>query len=66
MLAHQAAHEFGLVFDQQILAVESLEALRAQAAAKNAALDFPANDTPLQVPSEVERLLHKNDRPIPA
>ena len=65
-LAHQAARQFGLVFNQQILAVESLKALRAQAAAKNAALDFPANDTPLQVPPEIDRLLHKKDRPIPA
>ena len=50
---HQAARQFGLVFDQQVLAVESLEALRAQAAA---AAQFPAEDTPLQVPPEVERL----------
>ena len=66
ILAHKVARQFGSVFDQQILAVESLEALRAQAAAKNAALDFPANDTPLQVPPEIDRLLHKKDRPIRA
>ena len=63
-LAHQAARQFGLVFDQQILAVESLEALRIRAAATSPA--FPAQDTPLQVPPEVERLLHKKDRSIPA
>ncbi|MGB7549277.1 MAG: lipoyl(octanoyl) transferase LipB, partial [Terracidiphilus sp.] len=32
-VAHQAARQFGMVFDQQVLAVESLAALRAQAAA---------------------------------
>jgi lipoyl(octanoyl) transferase len=63
-LAHEVARQFGLVFDQQILAVESLAALRAQAAAREPA--FPAQDTPLQVPPEVERLLHKKDRPVSA
>ena len=53
-VAHQAARQFGLVFDQQVLAVESLDALRAQAA--EAAPAFPAEDTPLQVPAELERL----------
>ena len=33
-IAHQAARQFGQVFGQQVLAVESLDALRAQAAAK--------------------------------
>ncbi len=31
-IAHQAARQFGLVFDQQVLAVETLTALRSQAA----------------------------------
>ncbi len=60
-VAHQAARLFGQVFDQQVLAVESLEALRAQAAAQ-----FPAQDTPLQVPAEVERLHSAPERPIRA
>jgi lipoyl(octanoyl) transferase len=64
-LAHQAVRQFGLVFNQQILAVENLAALRAQAAAATPPT-FPAQDTPLQIPSEVERLLNKKDRPIPA
>ena len=64
-LANQAARQFGLVFHQQILAVENLATLRAQAAAANPP-SFPAQDTPLQVPPEVERLLHTKDRPIPA
>jgi len=53
-IAHQVAREFGQVFGEQVLAIESLESLRAQAAAPRR---FPAEDTPLQVPSEVERLL---------
>ncbi len=60
-IAHQAARQFGLVFNQQILAVESLEALRALAVARPPAPDFPAEDTPLQVPREVDRLKGNTD-----
>jgi lipoyl(octanoyl) transferase len=52
-VAHQAARQFGMVFDEHVLAVESLEALRAQA---SEAREFPAQDTPLRTPAEVERL----------
>jgi lipoyl(octanoyl) transferase len=62
-IAHQAARQFGLVFNQQILAAESPAALRAQAADASSST-FPAQDTPLQVPSEVQRLAHAKDRPI--
>ena len=56
-VAHRAARELGLVFDRQVLAVESLAALRAQADAASAAEpEFPAEDTPLWIPAEVERL----------
>jgi lipoyl(octanoyl) transferase len=51
-VAHEAARQFGMVFAEQVLAVESLEALRRQAA--NA--QIPALDTPLRVPAEVARL----------
>jgi lipoyl(octanoyl) transferase len=60
-----AAREFGQVFDQQVLAAESLAALRAQAeTAAAVGPEFPAEDTPLRVPAEVERLRHKEGRPI--
>ena len=73
-IAHQAARQFGLVFGQQVLAVENLAALRAQAAAATPAFPapafpapvFPAEDTPLQVPAEVDRLAHCADRPTRA
>ena len=81
-IAHRAARQFGLVFNQPILAVESLAALRAQAqaSAESApeppapaapdpdlpAPEFPAEDTPLQIPPEIERLRRAKDRPIPA
>ena len=55
-VAHQAARLFGQVLCEQILAVESVAALRAQAEAVPAR-EFPAVDTPLQTPIEVERLL---------
>lgn len=61
-VAHQAARQFGHVFDQQVLAVESLQALRAQVAERQ----FPAEDTPLSVPLEVERLRVAGERPVKA
>jgi len=62
-VAHQVARQFGLVFGLQILAVESLDALRAQA---RDAARFPAEDTPLKVPAEVERLLGDPNQPVRA
>lgn len=65
-MAHQAAQQFGVVFGQQVLAVESLAALRAQAEAALSAREFPAEDTPMQVPAEVERLRGGAERPLRA
>jgi lipoyl(octanoyl) transferase len=63
-VAHSAAREFGLVFEQQVLAVESLAVLRAQAeSAATAAPEFAAEDTPLRVPAEIERLGGNAARP---
>ena len=59
--AEQVSRQFGLVFGEPVLAVESLDALRAQARPV-----FPAEDTPLQIPEEVERLLGVKDRPVQA
>jgi lipoyl(octanoyl) transferase len=60
-VAHQAARQFGMVFNEQVLAVENLAALRTQAEATpedpaQSAAHFPAEDTPLKIPKEVERL----------
>lgn len=68
-LAHQVARQFGQVFDEQVLALESLAALRKQAEAGQAGSAFPAQDTPMRVPAEVERLRHGSlpgDRPFRA
>jgi lipoyl(octanoyl) transferase len=66
-ISHQAARHFGFVLDQQVLAVDSLDALRAQAlAAPATAPQPPAEDTPLQVPAEVERLRGVGTRPTHA
>jgi lipoyl(octanoyl) transferase len=54
-LAYEAARQFGQVFDERVLAVESLEALRSLAIAPTA--EFPAEDTPVQIPEEVARLM---------
>jgi len=62
-VAHQAARQFGMVFNEQVLAVESLEALRTQAeATPQTPQQFPAEDTPLQIPAEVERLKSPGNR----
>jgi lipoyl(octanoyl) transferase len=63
--AHEAARQFGHVLLEQVLALENLEALRSQANAAPAR-QFPAEDTPLQVPSEVERLKSSGRRPTRA
>jgi lipoyl(octanoyl) transferase len=71
-IAHKAARQFGQVFSEQILAVESLDILRTQAkavpsgAAEDPAPAFPAEDTPLQIPPEIERLRGTKDRPVSA
>ena len=64
-VAHEAARQFGIVFGAQVLAVESLAALRAQAAA-DTPREFPAEDTPLGFPPEVERLRGSGDLPVKA
>jgi lipoyl(octanoyl) transferase len=69
IMANQTACQFGQVFGEQVLAIESLAALRTQAeAASGASPSFPAQDTPLQIPAEVERLhpSHTRERPVRA
>ena len=67
-IAHPAARLFGHVFSEQVLAVESLNSLRAQAnSTPSGPVDepsFPAQDTPLQVPAEIERLHGAPERPV--
>ena len=58
-VADATARQFGMVFGEHVLAVENLVALRAIAAR-----EFPADDTPLRVPAEVERLLGEFERPV--
>lgn len=75
-VAQEAARQFSHVFSEQILAVESLGALRAYAAQSPPAPKVPPKaqlgtpqspqDTPLQIPREVERLLHLPERPTRA
>ncbi len=62
-VADEAARQFGMVFDAPVLAVESLEALRASA---EAVRQFPAEDTPMQAPAEVQRLEGIGGRPVRA
>jgi lipoyl(octanoyl) transferase len=63
-IAREAARQFGIVFGEEIQAVDSLESLRAQAGLSNP--PQPGEDTPLQVPREVERLHGDAERPVRA
>ena len=60
--ADEASRQFAQVLGEQVLAVESLSALPAQAAAPG----FPAEDTPLKMPAEIERLMQIPERPARA
>jgi lipoyl(octanoyl) transferase len=55
VIAQEAARQFGIVFRQEMVEIQSIDALR-----------FPAEDTPLQVPAEVDRLLGNADKPVRA
>ena len=59
-IAHQAARQFGLVFGEQVLAVESLAALRAQALPQPHPT-FPRRTRRSRFHAEVERLLHTKE-----
>lgn len=72
-VAHQAARLFEAVFDEKVVNVESIETLRTAADAETAPASgsiaspaFPAEDTPLRTPAEIERLRGKECRPIRA
>jgi lipoyl(octanoyl) transferase len=62
VLAHEAARQFGIVFRQPMREIESVGALRDSAQVGGAV----AEDTPLQVPREVERLHGEPERPVRA
>jgi hypothetical protein len=65
-IAHQAARQFGQVFGEQVLAVESPAELRRQASAGIEQPAEPVEDTPLSIPAEVERLHGIVDKPVRA
>jgi lipoyl(octanoyl) transferase len=61
-VALQAARQFGAVFERQVLALEGLDQLRVEANASPESREFPAEDTPLRIPPEVERLRSREGR----
>ena len=88
-IAHEAARQFGHVYGEQVLFVESLETLRAQAPVASPRMPAPKappaladpapqlspaypaaseapQDTPLQIPREIERLHGDPERPVRA
>jgi lipoyl(octanoyl) transferase len=60
--ANEAARQFGAVFHQPILALENLDALRAQARAPQP----QPEDRPLDIPRELERLRGLPEKPVRA
>jgi lipoyl(octanoyl) transferase len=79
-IAHEAARLFGEVFQRQVEKVESMDALRCRAAERSVVShpsnddavrrmghgDFPAEDRPVEIPREVERLHGDAERPVRA
>jgi lipoyl(octanoyl) transferase len=65
-IACQAAHQFGLVFGEQILAIASLDDLRAQEQLAAPQVPQVPEDTPIQIPPEVERLHDRRKHPVRA
>ncbi len=65
LIAEEAARQFGMVFNEPIMTFDSLEALRAHAGASKPR-QGTAEDTPLQVPREVERLRGGVEPPVRA
>jgi lipoyl(octanoyl) transferase len=57
-VAREAARLFGVVFEERVVRVESLDTLRAEAPI------FPAEDTPMRVPAELERLRGGTERAV--
>jgi lipoyl(octanoyl) transferase len=71
VIAQEAARQFGAVFSRPMVELESIDALRKSAAeavagAGDEQARFPAEDTPAQVPREVERLRGDGERPVRA
>jgi lipoyl(octanoyl) transferase len=63
-IADEAARQFGMVFKEEMVAVESLEALRAQAGTSQPARQ--PEDRPVEAPREVERLRGLPEKPVRA
>ncbi|MGA7342385.1 MAG: lipoyl(octanoyl) transferase LipB [Terracidiphilus sp.] len=65
-IAHRAARHFGIVFDRQVLAVESLAALRAGAAAKpvSSPAIAPASAPPFPAPAFPAPAFPASDTPL--
>jgi hypothetical protein len=58
-VAEEAARQFGVVLGRPMSRLDGMAALRA-------AMECPAQDTPLRIPAEVERLRGVRERPTRA
>jgi lipoyl(octanoyl) transferase len=62
-IAHQAARQFGHVFGQQVMAAESMDALRSRACEPK---PNAPEDTPMKVPDELRKLHGDSEPPVRA
>ena len=64
--AHQAARHFGLVFGEQVLAIENMDVLRQQARKAEERQKYPAEDTAALPPEDLARLRQPGGGPVSA
>jgi lipoyl(octanoyl) transferase len=68
VVAHEAARQFGIVFGRELVELQSVDQLRQSAAEteSQSAVEFPAEDIPVRVPEEVNRLRGGAEPPVRA
>jgi lipoyl(octanoyl) transferase len=67
-IANEAARQFGIVFKQEMVELQNVDQLRQSAAEaeSQSGEKFPAEDTPVRVPEEVNRLRGGAEGPVRA
>ncbi len=67
-IANEAARQFGIVFKQEMVELQNVDQLRQSAAESESQSGekFPAEDTPVRVPEEVNRLRGGAEGPVRA
>jgi lipoyl(octanoyl) transferase len=66
VIAQEAARQFGIVLRSEMVELPDMGALRRLAKEAVAEPEFPAQDTPVRIPEEVNRLLGNDEPPVRA